>query len=242
MIPPYVSGGYDFRDISDVVYDILTGCFYMSLSWIYPLFQVIPIILIVVLFAFGNRVRRVFDLYAAISYVLFAFLQSIAFTEEFSLGIMFNNIVILLIVAAFWFWETLVGKNDFTYRRLPLWRYWVVPLALLAFWLPVNMDTFNPDLSPLKFFTSGSGLAFCMMTPVYIALLSLFYPRVNIATLRVTSLAGMIIGAFNVLSFFFGPENYLWMGILHLPLLVVSVYGFVLSMEDGRLKAVHGAT
>ena len=37
-----------------------------------------------------------------------------------------------------------------------------------------------------------SGLIFCMMNPVYISLLILYYPRINLSTLRVISLAGTI--------------------------------------------------
>jgi hypothetical protein len=41
----------------------------------------------------------------------------------------------LLFVAAFWLWEAVISRNDFTRRQSrPLWHYWMVPLAMLAFW------------------------------------------------------------------------------------------------------------
>lgn len=47
------------------------------------------------------------------------------------------------------------------------------------------------------------GLAFCLMTPVYLALLILFYPGVNIVTLRITGLVGLMLGLYNM-AFIFG--------------------------------------
>ncbi|MFO8060851.1 MAG: hypothetical protein R6U70_09410 [Bacillota bacterium] len=69
-----------------------------------------------------------------------------------------------------------------------------------------------------------------MMTPVFLTPLILFHPRVNIVTMRVTALAGVIIGLYNLLVNF-GLERALlwWMGILHIPLLLISGHALVLS-------------
>ena len=106
-----------------------------------------------------------------------------------------------------------------------MWKYWVVPLAFLAFWYPLNQDTFLPDFNPIYLFTNVAGLTFCMMTPVYLAILLLHYPQINIATLRVTGLAGIIIASYNILlNFFMYPDLLWWNGVLHIPLLMISGY------------------
>ena len=69
-----------------------------------------------------------------------------------------------------------------------------------------------------------------MMLPVYLAVLSVYYPHVNLATLRVTSFAGTVTGLLNVLQWFV-LDPHLWLGMLHLPLLSISVYAFVLSFR-----------
>jgi len=56
-----------------------------------------------------------------------------------------------------------------------------------------------PDLNPVYILTSGGGLAFCMMTPVYLAVLLFFYPEVNMPLMRVTALTGLIIALYNIL-------------------------------------------
>jgi hypothetical protein len=129
----------------------------------------------------------------------------------------------LLVVAAFWFWDVLAQKNEFTPVEQLKWKYWVIPLAFIAFWYPLNQNTFMPDFNPINLFTNAAGLTFCMMTPVYLAILILHYPQINIATLRVTGLAGIIIAFYNILlNFIMYPDLLWWNGVLHIPLLMIS--------------------
>lgn len=86
-------------------------------------------------------------------------------------------------------------------------------------------------------YTIRDGLAFCLMTPVYVGLLTLYWPRVNIATMRVTSLVGLIIGLYNMYANFgINPGRTWWNGILHIPLLIISVYGLILSLKCPKGK------
>jgi len=174
--------------------------------------------------------------YHTLSYALFAIGQSIAVTEKYGVVICTINIVMFFAVAAFWAWEAVVLKNDYTFRKLPIWRYWVVPLAVLAFWAPPCRGG-RPDFNPVYLFTNGAGLAFCLMTPVYVGLLTLYWPRVNIAALRVTSLVGLIIGLYNMYTNFgINPAGRWWNGILHIPLLVISLYGLILSLKRPKIE------
>ena len=187
----------------------------------------------------GNRATRIFNIYVAISYVLFAFLQNIAYTEKYGLAIITINVAMFLLVAFSWFWDLLVQKNNFS----SLWKYkskyWMFFLSFIAFWYPINSETLKPDFNILYLFTNEAGLTFCMMTTVYISLLILHYPEINLVTLRVTSLVGMIISFYNILSNFFLYSDLLWWnGILHLPLLIISAYGLLISLrkKEGRIN------
>jgi type IV secretory pathway VirB3-like protein len=232
FVPSYASKGVDPSEISEFIVEILSHSLLYSYSVLYPIFKIIPLFLVICLLLFKNRVTRPFSVYVGITYVLFAFLQNIAMTEEYGLGIIISNLAMFLIVAGFWFWEAIVKKNDFTSRTIPTWKYWVIPFAFLAFWYPANPDTFMPDFNPAYFFTNEAGLYFCMMTPVYLAILTLYYPRVNEATLRVTSLVGTIIGIWNMFTNFFADPSLLWWnGILHIPLFTISIYGLILSYK-----------
>jgi hypothetical protein len=235
FIPPYASKGYKIEDWGKVIQHALGNAIVYKHPEIYPIFQVIAILAIIGILVLGNKFARVFGIYVAISYVLFAIGQSIAITEQYGVSICTINVVMFLIVAGFWAWEAVVLKNDYTFRKLPIWRYWVVPLAVLAFWYPASKG--RPDFAPVHLITSGSGLAFCLMTPVYIGLLTLYWPRVNIAALRVTSLVGLIIGLYNMYTNFgINPAVRWWNGVLHIPLLVISLYGLILSLKRPQVK------
>lgn len=236
FVPPYASKGYKFPDEwGDVIMHALRYAFIYSYSWLFPIFKIIPMILVIGIIVFRNKVTRLFNIYVALSYVLFAFGQSIAVTEKYGMAVCTNGVIMFLIVAAFWAWEAIVVQNDFKPAKIPIWRYWVVPLALLAFWYPVDFRTARLDLNPVHLFTNVAGVTFCMMTPVYLALLSLYWPRVNIATMRVTSIVGIIIGLYNMAKFA-NFSRLWWLGILHIPLLIISVYGLILSLKRPQVK------
>jgi len=231
FIPLYTSKGVDITEKGELTSTIIgkDGLIY-SYTFVYPIFKIIPIILVFSIFFLRNRIARLFSTYVAITYVLFAFLQNIAVTKEYGLGIVTSNLIVICIVAAFWFWEVMAQKNDFTPQKQPLWKYWVIPFAFLAFWYPANSITFLPDFNPLYIFSNAAGLFFCMMTPVYLAILTFYYPRVNIATLRITSFVGLILAFYNILvNFVMFPDQLWWNGILHIPLISISIYAFALS-------------
>ncbi len=232
LIPPYSSKGVAWENIGELTEYILENSLMFSYARLFPLFQLIPLALIISILLFKNRVNRIFSIYAAISYLLFALGQNISLTERYGFAVLTLNVVMFVFVSIFWFWEAATGMNDFSAQPRPLWKYWVVPWAFLAFWYPLDPATYCPDFNPLYILTSGSGLSFCMMTPLYLAILTIFHPRVNLLTMRIISLIGLLIGFYNMLvNFVFEPELLWWNGVLHIPLVVLSVYGLALSYK-----------
>jgi hypothetical protein len=237
MSPPIVTKGFEHSKIGEIISYLLSHALIRFCpSPMYIVFKIVPIVLVFILILFGNKISRVFSLYVGVTYLLFAVLQSIAITDKYGFGIVTGNFILMLIIAIFWFWEASVNKNNFTPQKLPIIRYWVVPLAFLAFWYPINLKSMKPDFNMAYLFTNLAGLAFCTMTPVYLGILTLYYPRVNIATLRVTSLLGIIIGFWNMVeNFLIKPHILWWNGVLHLPLMFISIYAFILSFRKTQL-------
>ncbi|MFC1661999.1 hypothetical protein ACFL3S_11215 [Gemmatimonadota bacterium] len=232
---PFASRNFHLSRWADICREALSGAFVYK-EWMqptYPLFKVIPVVLIALVILGGNRYRRVFAAYVAFSYFLFAVGQNVAISETFGLCILTVNIVMFSLVGLFWIWEAVAQQNDFSKITRSPCRYWVLAPALLAFWLPAKDG--GPYFDPLLLLTSGAGLGFCLMTPVYIALLSLYHPSLNVATLRVTSTVGLILGFYNML-FTWGMafRTAWWGGVLHLPLVILSVYGLALSFSATR--------
>jgi len=214
------------QDTPLVIKEVLTqtSATYLGIS---PIIHVSFLILLILLYRYGQKMGKIVNAYFAILFIFFAFSQHIAETQNYGLVVITGNLAIIFVLGLFWMWEVYNPKNVYVFKRLSLWRYWVVPLAVLAFWFPVNADL-TPNLSPLLLITSSFGVAFCPTAPVTIAILTLIYPKVNKHLLRITSFGGLIIGLFNVLSLFTMPGYTLWMFVLHTPLVFISLYGLLL--------------
>jgi len=66
-------------------------------------------------------------------------------------------------------------------------------------------------------------------------LLILCTPAVPRGTLRITAVNGFIYALFNLSHWFF-PERW-WMGFLHLPLLLISLYAMSVPVENPSPKS-----
>ena len=234
---PYASKNFDFDKWGHIISHALRHCFWPNWKPVFPVFQVIAIVSLAALFTLRNRFGPLFALYAGVSYFLFAALQCIGISPKYGLCVATVGITMFGLVAATWIWEAVAKNNDFSETNRSPWKYLAVPPAILAFWAPLSPTTGRPDFAPVYFLTSGSALTFCMMTPVFITALLFFYPRVNMLTLRMTGLVGTIIALYNVIPKLASDSvGIFWNGILHLPLLILSIVALVLSMRRQEVR------
>jgi len=199
---------------------------------LFVFFQVTPLIILVLIFCLGNKMRRVFSAYTAACFLLMAFLQNISINEKYGLSICLANVITFLLLAYFWLQETISPQNDFTSRRIPAWKYPLIALALFAFWEPVHPVTLLPDFNPLYFLTSGAGLSFCLSAPLYLSVLIVFYPRTNLRLLAATGLAGFILSLGNFFLELVMIPDYWWVGMLHIPLCLISTLSVCLAFKN----------
>jgi hypothetical protein len=85
------------------------------------------------------------------------------------------------------------------------------------------------DFNPFHLVMGPARLVFCLMSSLYLSILILMHPRVNIVTMRVAGLAEALIGFWNVVNFLMCPAIRWWNGVLHILLVVISGYVFILS-------------
>ncbi len=227
LISPIASVAYPPQMTGDVIQKCLMTSIdpYIILA---PVFHITTIVLVVLIWRFGERVNRILAAYIGVNYVFIAFAQMIGYTWEYGLVIIIGGLISYVILGFFWFWETVDPKNITMLKKLPWWRYWPIPLAILAFWAPISpSQSMAPDFNPLLLIMGeGYGLTFCMTTPVFLCLLTLFYPKVNEPVLRINSFVGILYGLYNM-PLIFVPYTF-WMGFLHIPLLSISIYAFIL--------------
>ncbi len=231
FLPLYTQKPYDPRQTSEVISTALANPLIYSLPALFPLFKLIPIALTVWLFFQPAKAQRWFALYAALNLFGVAFFQNSAITSQYGLVIISGNVILFGAIGAAWLAEAIKPRSDFSARPLPTRFFILLPLMLLAFWMPIQTETMSLNPDPFLFFTNGAGLTGCMMLPVYTGLLVVFYPGVNRVLLRLSGFIGALIAFFNLMTHFvLVPANF-WMGVLHLPLFFVSLTAFVLSLQ-----------
>jgi hypothetical protein len=241
FIPSFTEKPHDSRDAAQVVIAVLSHAQIYLLKAAFPLFKLLPLLLLVLLLVFKNRFSRLFSLYVSINFLLVAVLQNTAYTGQYGFTVLIGNVIYSLLIALSWLWESIIQKTDYSTVQTGFRRYWTIPLALLAFWFPIHPETLQPDFNPLYLITSEAGLTFCMLVPIYLTILLLYYPRVNPVTLRITSLAGFFIAIMNVVQFFILNKGLVWMGILHLPQFFIALYGLILSSRLLKVSAKPAA-
>jgi hypothetical protein len=230
FVPSYAATGYDPRQSSALVEAVLRHPFLSVLSPVFFLLKLVPVLLMVLILVFRNRFRTVFHGYVALLLLAIAMFQNSASTERFGLVILLGNVVLIAIVALAWFWEAIARNGDYSRARPSPWKWPFFALAFFAFWFPANNATAAPDFNPVYLVANESMTTYCMATPVLLAFLLLYFPRVNIVTFRVSAFVGVIFGVMNTIAWFALTPSMWWMGVLHIPLLLVSLLCFVLSV------------
>lgn len=214
---------------SQVIRHTFPNALLWDVKFTFPFIQAVTIAFIVLLLLRKHRFGRIFSIYAGITFILQAVLQNTALTDTYGLTIVTVNVVQFVLVGLFWFWEAGIQNNRYSFRPQTLWMYAAIPLAFFAFWAPESLQDFL-GLKLGYILTSGTTYGFCLMVPVYLAILFLSYPQVNLVTLRVTGLVGTMLGLYNMSMVAITSHNW-WSAAIHTPLLVLSIIGFILSFR-----------
>lgn len=231
MILAFASRNFGMENQSDIIYTTLRNAFQTKLGAWNVLFQSLSLAMIAALVVFRNKVGRIFTIYVATSYIVFTFIQNMAITEKYGFSVVTVNVLMFLLVAYVWIMETLRSGNDYSFAGFK-WKYsWMILFSLFAWLCPLTPGEggtgVGVDFNLLHFFTRNSATAFCLMTPMFLTIMTLNIPRINIVTYRITAIIGVIIGIYNMLTFL-NPYT-VFLGVTHIPLLTVSLYAAILS-------------
>jgi hypothetical protein len=77
-----------------------------------------------------------------------------------------------------------------------------------------------------------SGLTYCMITPIIIGLMLVYSKGIYKPVMSVLSYVGFIFGLLNMMTWFGIHRENWWMGVLHLPLLILSFYGLIVVRKE----------
>jgi hypothetical protein len=222
LLPPYASTGYRLMDWGAVNQFIITHPVKAEMAAIYPVFKIVPVLLIIGLFAGSRLINRLFFGYVALVYALAAILQSVSVSGRYGLAVCTGNLVTFLALSFVWAREAVTTKTGSSIGGHPVIRYWPFLPALLAFWYPVNPRTLLPDFNPVYFINSGAGLSFCLATPLFLCVLLLQSRDGRNSLLAYTAFIGLYMGLSNLVLEWVIIPAYWWIGMLHIPLTIIS--------------------
>jgi hypothetical protein len=236
MLPPITQVPYDPGNTQDVIISILMVSIlpYRSWGWVFHL----ATLAVVALAIFRPQIAgRVMAAYFGVNYLLIAALQTNAVTDEYGFAVHTGALVASSLLGILWLWVAWRDRLEASFKDVPTWRWSSLPLALLVFWSPIALEGNRviPHFDPVLLLTSPDyGLTYCFMTPVFLSLLILFYPHVDLLAFRVTALNGLIYGLLN-LTHWFNPDR-VWMGVMHVPLLVIPLMALLLPLLERNGK------
>jgi hypothetical protein len=227
-IPSYSEVPYPPQDTQDVIINLLMVAIEPYRVYA-PFFH-----LATLLIAFGilwkpNKMGRLVAIYMGVNYLIIALVQSMGYTQKYGFVVHIAALLTMLLLGITWLVAAFRNKLILARRKISLPEYGLILLAVLAYWGPYSIvnGTIRPDFDPLLLLTSPDyGLTFCFTTPVFLLGLILFRVQGSQFAYRITAFSGLLYGLFN-LTHWFNPNTW-WMGFLHLPLLIISVYALFL--------------
>jgi hypothetical protein len=236
LLPLYTEKTYAPRDTQKVLIDLFTVVTtpYRALA---PIFHISTLVFVVLISLQRFDLGRFLAGYMGANYLLLSIIQTIGKTLRYGLVVHTGGMVLYIVLGITWI--IMAVRNDLrtTFDRSAWPHMILLPLVLLAFWAPYSIsdNVIRPDFRPILLMISPDyGLTFCFTTPVFLFFMILFFPNISTFGFRMTAFNGLLYGILN-LAHWFNPTTR-WMGFLHLPLLVISIYSIVLStvVKDGQ--------
>ncbi len=234
FLPCYSAVPYNSADTSVLITQIISHPLIHQIKAWFPLFKILPLFLILWLICKpGPLVSRLFYAWAGFNLLTIGLFQNMGSTPTYGFAAITGNILLISLTGIIWLITACkpVGAELACLPSDCKKHYWLIPLALLAFWFPANTAGAvpTPDLSLTGFFVNEGGVTYCMMLPVYLTVLICASPRTEPWLLRFSAAIGFMIALFNALQFLISPSYGSWMAMLHIPLLVISARAYTLS-------------
>lgn len=231
FIPSIAENAYDPADSTNVIAEVLAHPLAAMVPALLPAAKIL--LLAAVLIAFLNRksAGRFFMTYYAFILLVVGFLQNMAYTESYGFVWLMGNTLVQLAVAAYCIYDAVKEKTFFTVQDINRKRLWVLIPMLLAFLMPYSVSTdglVQPAFS-LNILLNEAGVTYCMITPVLLGVMIIFSKGMHKPLMSVAAYVGLIFGLLNMMTWFGMQSQNWWMGVLHLPLLILSFYALVLS-------------
>lgn len=245
FLPMFTTKNYHY-DISGnfvLAGNIISNNLLQYLDRIYVIFKVIPIAFLILL-ACKKKVTKLYLVYIAAMYLIFAVVQNVGFVEGYGLGVVVPNIIMCIIMSTMWFFEARNCEMEYVFRSKEPLYYLLIPFCILAFWdPPVNhaIEGISMQFTLHNLIFSFAGLAECMMTCIFITVYIFTHDSYDSNAFKLLCMVGIFRGIENVALVFVYINSdrgaaLAWL-ITHIPLVVTSFTGYILTIQSaGDIK------
>ena len=237
FLPSYTQIAYAPSKTTDVITEVMAHPLIAYFSWILPIAKVLLLVAVVLPLISARFMQRFLLGYYALILLIIGLMQNMSFTVDYGFTWLIGNTLVQFVVVGFCLTDvlknkTIISKQNFVKRRL-----WIVALMILAFLMPYSVnsaDVVYPSFT-LRVLFNESGVTYCMITPIIIGVLLLFSKDVHKPTLSIISYVGFVFGLLNIMTWFVMQTINWWMGVLHLPLGILSFYGLLVAHKEKSL-------
>lgn len=186
----------------------------------------------------GPYAKVVLGYYAAILAVMAVFQNTATLPD--GVAIIVGNLLAQLVVVAVCLLGLRHTSDTASLRRD---RLWVLPLMLWAWLYPFALQ--GPTVVPggwTEVLVNGAGVTYCMVTPVIAGTMALRPAAYSRTTRAIVGWLGLIFGLLNLLTWFVVKPASWWMGVVHVPLLVITAVLTITSWREPRAGSGVEAT
>ena len=238
FIPPYAQIPFSPENTTAVIASVMGHPLITSIGWVAPLAKWVLLAVVVVSLIMTNEsAEKVMLGYYIVVLIIVGLFQNMSFTTAYGFVWLIGNTVVQFIVVAYCLYD-LINRKTVIKQFRSKGRLWIIPLMVFAFLMPYGVNDAGhvyPAFTISVLFNEA-GVIYCMITPVLLGMLILFSDGVHPPTLSVISYVGLVFGILNIVTWFgIRPESW-WMGVLHLPLLAISIFGLVLSGKAKKIR------
>ncbi len=232
FLPSYSTVPFRPEQTPAVVGEVLQNPYIYQYPAVYGSLKILLLFVLILLSVTRGKMVKTFSFYVAVLFLVSALFQNSANTNNYGFVLLIGNSIFMLIITVLWAWQGVTNQDNHLRLKVKYHRYWLVALSLLAFWFPVDSTGSAFNFAPSGLLFNVAMVTGCMIIPVALVVAVLLCHRINLLTVRITAFVGVIFGITNMIVWFILNPGMWVMGVLHLPLMLVSTYVLVLSRNS----------